>query len=80
MFERLPFRSQAEIIAKDGTVLAQRKHNKWVVTLYAVNNSFVELWTGEDIQVYSIFKRSANALAVLEPYVDEIDVQDVLNL
>lgn len=80
MFERLPFRSQAEIIARDGTVLAQRKYNKWTVTLYAVNNSFIELWAGDEVQVFSIFKSTANAVAVLEPYIDAIDVRDALEL
>ena len=80
MFERLPFRSQEEALAKGGTMLAQRKHNSWTVTLYALNNSFVELWSGETLQVYSTFKKSANALAILEPYADEVDVGDVLDL
>lgn len=79
MFERLPFRSQAESLAKDGTVLAQRSYNDWIVTLYALNNSFVELWTGKEAQVISTFKKSANAVAILEPYIDDIDVQDFLN-
>lgn len=80
MFERLPFRSQAEVIARDGVVLAQRKYNQWQVTLYAVNNTFVELWAGEAVQVYSTFKRSANAATILEPYVEGVDVRDGLSL
>jgi len=80
MFERLPFRSQAEVIARDGTLLAQRKYKQWHVSLYAVNNTFVELWAGEEVQVYSTFKHSANAATILEPYVEEVDVRDGLSL
>ena len=80
MFDRLPFRSQEEALAKGGTILAQRKHNGWTVTLYTLNNSFVELWAGETVQVYSTFKKSANVVAILEPYADEVDVRDVLDL
>ncbi|WP_439883259.1 hypothetical protein ACSX1A_08805 [Pontibacter sp. MBLB2868] len=78
MFERLPFRSQTESLAKDGIILAQRKYNGWEVTLYTLNGQFVELWTGKDAQVISTFKKSASAVAVLEPYLDEIDVQEFL--
>ena len=78
LFERLPFRSQAEAIAKDGTLLAQRNYNKWTVTLYELNNSFVELWNGEQVQVYSTFKQSANKVAIFEPYIDHVEVNDIL--
>lgn len=79
MFERLPFRSQAESLAKDGTILAQRNYNNWTVTLYTLQNSFVELWQGEHAQVISTFKASANAVAILDPYIDSIDVQDIVS-
>lgn len=78
MFERLPLRSQAETLAKDGTMLAQRCFNGWTVTLYTLHNSFVERWTGKEAEVYSTFKKSANAVAILEPYVDEVDVRSLL--
>jgi hypothetical protein len=77
MFERLPLRSQAETLAKFGTILAQRKFNSWTVTLYTLNDAFVEVWAGEEAQVISTFKKSANGLAVLEPYLEEIDVREV---
>ncbi|WP_299754741.1 hypothetical protein [uncultured Pontibacter sp.] len=80
MFERLPLRSQAETLAKEGTLLAQRKFNSWTVKLYTLNNTFVELWTGEEAQVISTFKTSASAVAVLEPYLGEVDVREVLGL
>lgn len=80
MFDKLPFRSQAETLAKDGTFVAQRQHNNWTVTLYSLNDSFVELWTGEQVQVFSTFKKSAKALAILEPYAEAIDIKEVLSL
>jgi len=80
MFERLPFRSQAEFLAKDGTILAQRNYNNWTVTLYALHHSFVEVWTGNEVQVISTFKDSANAVAILEPYIDAIDVEQIRDL
>ncbi|PRY10222.1 hypothetical protein CLV24_115139 [Pontibacter ummariensis] len=79
MFQRLPLRSQAEVLAKDGTILAQRQHKEWVVTLYALGDSFVELWSGKEAEVIGAFKKSASTLAIFEPYVDEINVQDYLD-
>lgn len=79
MFERLPLRSQLESLAKDGTVLAQRRYNKWTVTLYSLNNSLVERWAGKEVEVISTFKKTTNAVAILEPYIDDIDVEDFMN-
>ena len=78
MFERLPFRSQEEVIAREGTLLAQRLHNGYTVSLYALKDSFVELWSGEEVQVYSSFKKTANASAILEPYTCDIVLPDDL--
>lgn len=77
MFERLPFRSQKEIIARDGTLLARRRYNNWLVTLYETDHAFVELWSGEEVQVYTSFKKSASAIAIYEPYINQIDVRDL---
>ncbi|HEY4650389.1 MAG TPA: hypothetical protein VIG72_03200 [Pontibacter sp.] len=79
MFERLPFRSQAEVIARAGTILASRRYNNWHVTLYEFNNTFVELWSGEQVQVFSMFKHTASKVAVFEPYLGAIDLQDALS-
>lgn len=79
LFERLPFRSQAEALAKDGIVLAQRNYNNYTVTLYSLHNNLVELWSGEKAQVITTFKGSANPVAILESYVDKIDIQDFID-
>lgn len=80
MFERLPLRNQAEALAQDGTVVAKRTFNQWTVTLYSLNNFFVEVWAGDEAQVISTFKKSAKPVAVLEPYLDDIDVGEVLGV
>ncbi|MDX5417686.1 MAG: hypothetical protein LPK09_00615 [Hymenobacteraceae bacterium] len=76
MFERLPIRSQAETLAKEGTVIAQRQHKGLTVTLYTLYNGFVELWSGNHVQVYSTFKETAKAGDILEPYLDTLEVAD----
>ena len=77
MFERLPFRSQKEIVARDGTLLAQRRHNNWLVTLYETDHAFIEHWCGDDVQVFTSFKKTVNAVAIYEPYVNLINVRDM---
>jgi hypothetical protein len=71
-FERMPLRSQTETLARDGIVLAQRQVNNWTVTLYHLNNAYVEVWAGQEAQVISTFRKTASAMAVLKPYMDEM--------
>jgi hypothetical protein len=78
MFERLPFRSQQEALHKGGTLIAQRKYNGHTVTLYTLGSIFVEVWRSSEAEVVSTFKRTADAMAVLEPYLDTIDVTGML--
>ncbi len=77
LFERLPFRNQAEAIVRDGNLLARRNYNNWQVTLYEYNNTFVELWQGAHAQVFSTFKSSANKVAIFEPYLQAVVVEEI---
>lgn len=79
MFERLPFRSQQEALHRGGTLIAQRTFNGCTVTLYTLGNTFVEVWISKEVEVVSTFKKTAHALAVLEAYVDNIDVLGILD-
>ncbi len=75
MFERLPERSQIDTLAKDGVIVAQRMYNGWTVTLYSLHGLFVEQWAGNSMQVISTFKKTAKAVTVLEPYLEDVDIQ-----
>jgi hypothetical protein len=78
LFEKLPERSQIERLAKDGVIIAQRIYNGWTVTLYSLHGLFVEQWVGNSMQVFSTFKKSAKATSVLEPYLDDINLQEFI--
>ncbi|GAB3816418.1 hypothetical protein [Pontibacter rugosus] len=78
MFQKLPLWHQEEVLVKHGTLLAQRTHKGWTVTLYALGNSFVERWTGKGAEVMASFAKTANVLEILEPYTDAINIQDYL--
>lgn len=79
MFQRLPSWSQAEVLAKEGTMLAQRQHQGWTVFLYSLNNRFVELWENNGLQVTTSFRKDAAALAIVEPYLEHVDVQHLID-
>ena len=78
MFQRLPSWSQAEVLTKHGTVLAQRRHQEWAVSLYSLNNRFVELWEKQGLQITTSFRTEATALAIVEPYLEQVDVQHLI--
>lgn len=80
LFQNLPPWHQAEVLVKQGTRLAERVHKDWRVTLYALDNSFIELWSGTEAEVVGMFAKTASALEILEPYTDAINIQDYLDL
>lgn len=80
MFERLPFRSQREALKREGTLLASRRVNGYTISLYILGHTFVEVWSGAEAEVVSTFKHPTNAMAVLEPYTQQVDMEHLLRL
>ena len=78
MFEKLPYRSQREALKKEGTLIARRQVNGYTILLYILEHTFVEVWTGTEAEVVSTFKKTADALAVLEPYANEVDIRQLI--
>lgn len=76
LFRKLPTWSQAEVLAKRGTLLAERQHEEWSVLLYSFENYFVELWEKDYLKITTSFRKSASALDIVEPYMDGINVED----
>ena len=77
MFNRLPTWSQVEVLVTKGTLVAQRQHNEWSITLFSINEYFVELWTNQHFQVVGSFQKTAKPLDILEPYIVFMDVKDL---
>ncbi len=80
MFERLPYRSQRETLKREGTLVASRMVNGYTISLYTLGHTFVEVWSGTEVEVVSTFKHSANAMAVLEPYTQQVDIDHLLRM
>ncbi|MCJ8164191.1 hypothetical protein MKJ04_05005 [Pontibacter sp. E15-1] len=79
LFQRLPAWSQAEALVRYGTALAQRQHNDWTVTLYVLDNRFVELWAKNGLSVTTSFRAEATTLEIAEPYLEQMDITPLLN-
>ncbi|MCC9138204.1 hypothetical protein ACFSKU_14170 [Pontibacter silvestris] len=78
MFRKLPTWSQAEVVTKRGTLLAERKQEEWSVLLYSFNNFFVELWVKDHLKITTTFQKTASTIAIVEPYMDGIDLDDFM--
>ncbi|KAA5541147.1 hypothetical protein [Adhaeribacter rhizoryzae] len=76
LFNRLPSWSQVEVLTNKGTVVAQRNHKDWHITLYTLNNFFVELWEKPNLEIIGSFHSSVNPMAILEPYTQDIQIED----
>ena len=80
LFHQLPLRNQVELLARQGTAVAHRNYKGWSITLYAINNYFVERWEKSGLEIVGTFKNSASPLAILEPYLDNLEVQQLLEI
>lgn len=72
LFNQLPAWSQVDVLNKNGTILAQRQHKDYTITLFHLNNYFVELWQKHGLEIIGTFHESVNPLAILEPYTESI--------
>jgi len=77
MFNRLPTWSQVEVLDKQGAVVAQRQHKDWTITLFSLNEYFVELWANQHLEVIGSFHKTVKPLDILEPYIDYLNIPDL---
>ncbi|MFC6999927.1 hypothetical protein [Rufibacter roseus] len=77
LFERLPNWSQVEMLNRNGILLAQRAFNGSTVSLYALNDFFVERWSKNQVEVIGSFYRTANPMQIFEPYLNGVEVEGI---
>jgi hypothetical protein len=80
VFERLPSWSQVAVLKATGTRLGQRQHQDWTITLYIWQHRFVEVWSRADLEVVTSFHHNARPLAILDPYMQQIDLAGLQGL
>jgi hypothetical protein len=80
LFNQLPTWSQVDVLTKKGIKVAHRNHKDWEITLYSLNNFFVELWVKPNLEIIGSFHQTVNPLTIFEPYTESIHLQDFTNL
>lgn len=76
LFNQLPAWSQVEVLKKKGNAVAQRQYKDWTISLFSLDNYFVELWVKPNLEIIGSFHRSVKPMAILEPYVDYLEIPD----
>ncbi|MDN5202902.1 hypothetical protein QQ008_16040 [Fulvivirgaceae bacterium BMA10] len=77
-FRKLTIDQQTLLVKKRGSYLSIRESNSFLINLYFIDDFFVELWySSNGISVNQI--RSFRKLKYLEPYLNTIDISDVVS-
>ena len=79
LFHQLPVWSQVEVLARKGNFLAQRQHKEYTISLYYLDNYFVEVWAKGGLRISTSFKKTTRPVAILEPYLEHISVRELFN-
>ena len=78
LFHRLPVWSQVEVLTRKGNLLSQRYHKDYTISLYHLDYYFVEVWSRGGLRISTSFREDAKAIAILEPYLDNPEIQKLL--
>lgn len=76
-FNQQPLEQRAGILTRQGTFLAMRHRSQYVICLYYINQFFAELWY-EPRRHKFVLARGLQDLVSLEPYLDMINLRDIL--
>ncbi|WP_192820237.1 hypothetical protein [Rufibacter sp. LB8] len=68
LFDKKAPKDQAQALAQRGIQLAQRQHKTWQVTLYSLDNYYVETWARHGLEIMTTFRKPEAALEIMEPY------------
>ena len=77
-FRLLPAAAQVSLLYSEGVFLGKRKLDQRIILLYQIDQFYVELKYLVYRQVISNI-RIADSMAVLDPYLEQIDVEDLVN-
>lgn len=77
-FRLLPAEAQVSLLYKEGVYLGKRRAGNCVILLYQMDHFYVEL-------KYTVYRQIINnirvvdMMTVLDPYLEQIDVEDLVN-
>ncbi|MBC3539107.1 hypothetical protein ACFSC6_20605 [Rufibacter sediminis] len=76
LFRKLPPWVQAELLAQKGEALALRHFKGWSITLHPFENTFLEVWTKQGVEVVGTFHKAVSYMDVIEPYLSVMPLPD----
>jgi hypothetical protein len=76
-FKALPRSSQIDAICDCGVRLAAREELEYNITLYQIEDFYVEIFYDRQLKQISYIKASNNTI-LLEPYLDSINIGELL--
>lgn len=76
LFHKLPPKNQAELLEKKGIVLTKRHLNGWAITLFSLENQFLEVWSKKDLEIIGSFHSAVSYMDIIEPYINVLDVPE----
>jgi len=71
--------SKTEVLATDGVFLAERSDGCFRISLYQINDFYVEIYYHKTRYFY-ICIRSFSEVSDLFPYLQEIDISEIYNV
>lgn len=78
-FNRKPLEQRAYIIVRYGTYLAVRYRSQYIIRLYFIDDFFAEVWY-EPRRDRFVLVRSLSEDVGLRPYLEEIDISELLQV
>jgi hypothetical protein len=75
LFHKLPVWTQVEVLAQKGNFIAQRKHKDYTISLYSLDNYFVEVWAKGKLRISTSFRETTKPLIIMDQYLDEISLE-----
>jgi hypothetical protein len=77
-FRNLPDKSQYDILHQESVYIGKRKHGIYTIVLYQVNTFYVEIiYIKYRCKIHRL--RCSHSLAFLDPYLSQVNVEDVVN-
>ena len=79
LFHRLPVWSQVEVLSRKGNLISQRQHKNYTISLYHLDQYFVEVWSKGGLRISTSFKETTRAISILEPYLENSEIKELLD-
>ena len=60
-------------------LISQRQHKNYTISLYHLDQYFVEVWSKGGLRISTSFKETTRAISILEPYLENSEIKELLD-